>query len=680
MKNLFLLLFLCLGASLTQAQSITNVTPSQNPVDEGGNLSVAISGNNTNFQQGSSTYVYAYVNGSYVPGYVNNIFNNSIMNASFYLPCGVCGIATVYVQNPIDGTLAYNNAFSVNCSQLTGISPSTINAGQTLPISISGTNMNFSQGSNSVYFYSSSTGQTLYPSSYNSATSSTLNVSLSVPSNSCSTTYDVCATSNTGCTECISNALTVVGTNPNPVINSVSPNTGTPGQTLTISISGTDIDFTQGSSLYFQLYNPNFGASTYGYNNSPNPFNSAQTTIDFNLPSYCGTYDLHIYGADCSGSPVVYTSAITINSGLNPVINSVSPNTGTSGQNLTVSISGTDIDFTQGSSMYFELYNSSSGVYTYGYNNSPNPFNSAQTTVDFNLPNTCGTYDLRIYGVDPCGSSVVYTSAITVNSTLNPVINAVSPNTATAGQPLTISISGTDIDFTQGSSMYFELYNNSSGTNTYGYNNSPNPFNSAQTTVDFMVPSTCGTYDLRIYGADCNGSPVVYTSAITVTSTLNPVINTVSPNTGTPGQILTVNMTTSDIDFTQNSPSLYIELKDPSNGNTIPGYNLVPNTFNSTQASITFNPSTYDCGTYDLIIYNVSGGCNSTSGITYTSAVTISSSANPQIISNTPDTANLGDNINLTINVSDLDMNQVNSSSVYLYNLKTSEKSFNSFK
>lgn len=427
MKNIFLLLLLCMGGHLLLAQSITNVTPSQNPVNEGSSLTVTISGNNTNFAQGSNTYVYAYVNGNYVYGYTNTVFNNNSMSATLYLPCGACGTGTVYVQNPIDGTLSYGNAFNVNCSQLTGISTNTANAGQSLPITLSGTNMGFAQGSNSVYFYNPSSGQTLYPSSYNSSTNSTLNISLNIPIYSCSGTFSVCATNSNGCTECLPNALTVVSTN-NPEINSVTPGTANIGQNLTVSISGTDVDFTQGSNIYYYLSNGN--NYIYGYNS--NPSSPTQTNVSFSLPNNCGSYDLLVYGASSCGSPLVYNNAVSIGSSLHPRINTVSPTVANAGQALTVSLSGSDINFLQATNLNIQLQKAGSGGQPiYGYNLTPNFSNPTQATVDFHPSVThSGVYDLVIYNVQGgCNSTVLYRQAITIEA--DPTITTSSTNSTT---------------------------------------------------------------------------------------------------------------------------------------------------------------------------------------------------------------------------------------------------------
>ena len=439
MKKKLLLLFLCLcGGFLVNAQNISSVLPAQNPAPEGIPLTVNISGNNTNFGQGTATFVYAYVGPSYVPGSVLNVSSNTNMDAMLYLPCGVCGNATLYVNTSLDGTMTYPSAFSINCAQLLSSTPDTISAGQTLPIDISGTGLNFLQGSSaSAFFQNTSTGQVLHPSSYNSISTDSINANLSIPSNfPCSGFYNVCASYGSGCITCLPNALYINGTNIPPQINSVSPGSTSGGQLLTVSISGTNTNFLQGSNLFFQLYNNSFGSTNaFTYN----PSSSTQTTASFFMPNICGSYDLFIYGADpCSPNPVIYNNAVTVTSTLNPQISAISPNSGATQQTLTLNLTGLEIDFTQSSpNLSFRLVHAGTGATLTGTNLIPNGSNSSMATVDFNpSASDCGLYHLMIDSVSTgCSdvTTVVYSNAVTINSPTNPQLQTITPDTAVFG-------------------------------------------------------------------------------------------------------------------------------------------------------------------------------------------------------------------------------------------------------
>lgn len=507
MKKQMLLLFLCLcGGFLANAQVINSVLPSQNPINEGGDLTVVISGSSTNFAQGSSIIVFVNVGGTMVSGYVTNIFSNTLMSVYFPMPCGICGNATLSVLTPIDGLMSYSNSFDVTCAQITGVSPNSISSGQTLSIGISGQGIDFSQGSSIVYFTNPTTGQTLYPSSYNGSTANSVNVGLYVPSNfSCSGTYDACIYTSTGCQVCLPNVLTVNGTGQPPQINSVNPGSAVGGQALTVNISGSNINFLQGSGLFFQLYNSGSGAIVNGYNY--NPSSQTQIAVNFNMPNSCGSYDLVFYGADpCSNNPVVYNNALMVTSTLNPQLAAVTPNTGATMQALTLNLTGAQINFTQlSSSLFFRLVHVGTGATLMGTNLTTNGSNNSMATIDFYpLASDCGLYDLMIDSVSTgCSdvTTVVYSNAVTINSSTNAQLQAVSPDTSSLGQTVYMVINTLNLDFNLVSLADLYIYNAAQGMYLYATGLTPNPGNPNMAFVNFNIPNGsmyCGFYDVII--------------------------------------------------------------------------------------------------------------------------------------------------------------------------------------
>lgn len=518
MRNNFLVFFLCLwGGVVLRAQNISSATPSQNPVPEGSYLTVAISGNNTHFAQGSSLYVTANIGGNLIYGYPIGGLTNTTATVAFYLPCGACGTADLYVQNPYDGQMSFPNAFNVSCAQLTGTDVNTINAGQSLPIGISGTGIDFTQGSHSVYFRNTMTGQTLYPSSYNGGGVDSTNVTLSVSSMTCSGVYDVCVYPyNSGCVSCLPNALTVNGNNGQ--LTAVSPGTIQSGQTLPIGISGTGVDFTQGT-LTVRFRNTATGQIFHASNYNAILVDSLN--VDLTIPSYIcsGMYDVCVYSS-ANYCTICLPNALSVVGSGTPQIDTVNTySSPVGGQPLWVGISGTNVNFQQGSSLYFQLVNNTTGATVTTSQHYPSwPSSLSQTTVFFNqIPSSCGSYDLFVYGADPCGSTVLtYPNAVTVDATLNPHLNWVSRN---VGQPLTLSLSGTDINFMQGSNSFgVELVNISTGATLTGSNLTSYYNNSSYATVDFnSAGADCGYYDLKIHNVPTgcgNTTTVVYPRAV----------------------------------------------------------------------------------------------------------------------------------------------------------------------
>lgn len=617
-KNLLIFLLCFWGGISLQAQSISTVVPSQNPIPEGGNLTVQISGNNTHFAQGSSTYISATIGNFSTYGYIIGSPSNTSMNVQFYLPCGACGAANITVSNSIDGQMSYSNAFTVNCAQLNAIHPDTANAGQVLQVSLSGTGVDFSQGSAIVYFQSPSTGEYLYPTSYNTVTTDSIDVTLTIPNNACNADYNVCVYAGASCPVCLFDAFHVVGYNGQ--ITAVNPGIINAGQTLPIGISGTGMNFTQGSlSVYFR--NSSTGQTLYPFSSNVISADSMNVTLSVPNTVCYGIYDVCAYFGSGGYCPTCLPSGLVINGMTSsPQVDSVSPDTAIGGQPLTVSISGTDIDFQQGSSFYFQLSNNSGWANVGTYYSSPDPSDPTKTTVYFsNMPNVCGSYDLSIYGADPCGGSIVtYTNAVSVTATLDPVINSVYPNIASTGQTFNLSMYVSEFDFVQNStSVSARLIHRATGNVLTGTNLVAYPFNTSFGTVDFSSSmSDCGWYDLELAAVPtgCGDvTTIVYANAVNITNPTSPHLQSILPNHGIWEQTVVSTITAANVDF--NTVSLAdVYLYNTANNSYIYATNITPNPSNSNEAYVTFViPSITSGGLdyYDVIIDNIVN-CGST--------------------------------------------------------------------
>jgi hypothetical protein len=526
MKQLFLILFLCCwGGVLLRGQSISSVVPNQNPILEGTALSVNISGTGTNFTVGSSTYVTLTTNNNVVYGQItSNTSTNTNMNVGFYLPCGFCGSADLSVVTSLDGQMTYANAINVTCPQLTALNPNTGNPGQNLSVGISGTNMDFGQGSSTwMYFYNPSTGDYMYTNGNNGGTSDSTNINLNIPTNSCGGSYDlVVYPNNNSCSVSLPNAFNVA-TNAGQ-ITMVNPDTIQQGQNLLIGISGTGVNFTQGSlTVYFK----NAGTGQQFYPSTYSNITSNYVDVSLFAPNaMCGgAYDVCVQETP-SSCPICFDNGLYVAAPTNPQsITNVtsSPVQAQGGQPLSLTISGTGIDFSQGSSIYFVLTNTSTGASVGTSYQTPNSSNLNQTTAYFNyIPWDCGTYDLQIYGANQCTSTILnYPNATTVNSTLNPSLYSVIRYPSPTRRQLRLRLSGTDIDFMQGSTtLSVRLVSPTTGTVLTGRNINPNNFNSSIATVDFTASANdCGYYNLEISNVPIgcgNTTTVLYNALVGV--------------------------------------------------------------------------------------------------------------------------------------------------------------------
>lgn len=525
----FLMIFLCCwGSVLLKGQSITSVTPNQNPIVGNTTLRVSISGSGTNFAVGSSTLTATGSNGPLYSSIDQSTLTNTSLEALIYIPCGVCGPVDLSLTTLLDGQMTYNNAFNITCPQLNPPQPNSGTAGQTLTVGISGTNLNFTQGSNTwMYFYNSTNGQYIHPSQYTVDNTDSLTVNMTVPPSSCGGVYDIVLypASSSSCPVFLDSAFTV---NSNlGQITLVNPDTIQAGQTLPIGISGTGVNFNQGSLTVF------FRNSTTGVVYTPNGLPTVQSmdslTVNFAASNgiCAGNYDVCVQPTSNS-CPICFDDGLYVASSANPpVITSVTTNPASpqGGQSLELTISGTNLNFSSGSSTFFYLSNNSIGYLVGTSSHTPNPLNPNETVARFNyVPPTCGTFDLFVNNQNTCNNtSLSYPNAVTINSTLSPELFYVAPVATPNPRQLSLRLAGTDIDFMQGSStLVARLVHPSNGTILNAQSITPLAPSSVAL-VDFIVPNNvCGDFNLEITNVPtgCGGTTtVVYNRLIAVNST-----------------------------------------------------------------------------------------------------------------------------------------------------------------
>jgi uncharacterized alkaline shock family protein YloU len=98
-------------AQQIQAQTLSTVAPSAGM--EGTTINVAISGQNSNFQQGTTTVWFNQGSSTIYASNVN-VSNNTSLVAQVGIPYGTpLGLYQTNVQDPIDNTISLVNSFTV---------------------------------------------------------------------------------------------------------------------------------------------------------------------------------------------------------------------------------------------------------------------------------------------------------------------------------------------------------------------------------------------------------------------------------------------------------------------------------------------------------------------------------------------------------------------------------------
>jgi hypothetical protein len=152
LKSILLILFFW-QPNLLSAQAISTLVP--NSGNAGQSLTISITGNNTHFTSGSNVLAdFEFAQGSSTTGNIN-VLSWTNIEADVNIPSQTTtGYYDLYAHNTFDGDIHSDRAFFVNGTpQRYTISPAGANPGQTLIITITGSNTHFNSGSTSAHIY-----------------------------------------------------------------------------------------------------------------------------------------------------------------------------------------------------------------------------------------------------------------------------------------------------------------------------------------------------------------------------------------------------------------------------------------------------------------------------------------------------------------------------------------------
>ena len=137
-----------------------------------------------------------------------------------------------------------------------------------------------------------------------------------------------------------------------PQIISVNPSSGDQGEILQVTITGSDVDFGQYSNTYSDFRFSQWSGTNMFYGQ---PYNAYQTNQGTQLHGYVsissnqpiGQYDLEVFDLNTQNW-IMMPNAFNVYPSSSPSINSINPSSGDQGQSLSVTISGTNIDYGYG--------------------------------------------------------------------------------------------------------------------------------------------------------------------------------------------------------------------------------------------------------------------------------------------------------------------------------------------
>ncbi len=279
-------------------------------------------------------------------------------------------------------------------------------------------------------------------------------------------------------------------------LQSIVPNTGSQGQTLTVSITGANTSFSQASNtVWFSQ-----GSSTIIYATNNNVISNTLINSTFSIPNNAllGYYNVNVYNQTNGLMSINNWFQITSNTN-NPIITNVNPNSAQQGQLLPVTITGQNTNFLQATNTtaWFEQ-GSSTVIYPLNIITNSN----TQITLFMQIPanQPTGLYTTKVYNSVDGNMQLPNSFNVTYNAN-PPQLVSVSPSTTTQGAVLDVIISGQNTHFNQGTGTITWFQQGSSTVSIYPFNQYS--VNDNVHFAQYSIPQTAqtGMYSTYTYNA-----------------------------------------------------------------------------------------------------------------------------------------------------------------------------------
>ena len=536
-------------AALNSAFIVTAATPvlttvSPASAQQGVTLGVNLTGQFTNFVQGTTTASF----GAGIT--VNSVTVSSPTSATANItvqPTAGTGLRSVTVTTGAESVTA-GNSFSVATGNavLLSLSPNSGGQGQTLTVAVTGSNTNFLQGTTVANF---GAGITVSSLAVNSSTSATAVI---VIDSAASIGLHGVTLSTGGESASLSSGFSVVAAT--PVISGIVPSSGVQGQTLaTIAIVGNFTHFVNGTTT-----------ATFGTGITVNSITVADAThatasVTIDPLATTGTRNVTL-----TTGPEIVTLLNGFNVGTGPAaISTLTPNAAQQGQTLTIAVAATNTNFVQGTT---------TANFGGGTAISSLTILSATTASAVVIVDPAAAPGFRTVTLSTGAQNASLTNGFTITAG-TPVLTTVSPSSATQGQTLaSIAITGQFTHFASGTT-----------TAVFGAGitvNSLTIADSTHATASVTVDPLANTGGRNI--TLTTGGEIVTLNGFTVQAG-GAAISSVTPNTGSQGQSLTVTITGSGTNFAQGNTSANF-------GNGIVVSTLTINSTTSATAQLAIQP------------------------------------------------------------------------------------------
>jgi len=482
------------------------VINSVSPASGGQNVNlpaVQITGTNTHWQQGVTTLMF--------PGVLVNSF-------SVISPTSITANITVNVnaqpgQVSVTATTLGEVATGVNVFTITQTQPELVAAvpgtgaqGQTENVTLTGLLTHFSSSSVANF------GTGVAVNSVNATSNTSLTANITVQPTAATGYRNVSVTTGTEAVA-ITNAFNV--TSGPAAILSLNSATGAQGASMTVTVTGSQTNFTNGvTTAVF-----GGGISVTGIT----VVDALHAKVNISIPNSTpvGSYNVVL---STGGEVATILGGFAVTNG-SPTLSAVNPATGTQGStNLNIAITGQFTHFVNGTS--FASFGSSDITVNSTIVSSP-----TSAVANINISNTA-TLGSRNVTVTTGGEAAGITGGFSVLAGV-PTLTSASPAMGQAGTTVSVVINAAFTTFQQGfSSVTF-----GDGITT----NFVNVTDLTHLTANITIPSNATVGNTYI-SVTTNSQTVTLNNGFAVTAG-TPAITVINPNIGNPGQTLSVTIT-----------------------------------------------------------------------------------------------------------------------------------------
>lgn len=394
MKKISILLLLLtqfLGIK-ADAQSLVSVSP--NTGAAGQSVAITVTGSGTSF--GSTTQLVFNQGTSIITASNIQVVSATVVTATLNIPANATSGAYMLVANSGINFMQLPNAFTVTggsgpAASIASIAPDHANKGDVLLVNITGNNTSFTQSTNTTVTLVA-LGTPIIATGVFPISDTHLTCAFLIPSDAASGAHSLVVTTSNDGVLIKPLAFTVGGGGSSPELTSITPSTGARGQSLDVTITGSNTQFTQSSDVTVTL----FGSGSPIVADFAVPMSNTEIWASITIPSDAplGVYDLGVWSDGLLSLPSSFT--VTNGGGSNPHLVSANPAFGSKGQTLDVTITGANTTFMQSSnSLMVYMYDQATSISANGVN----VLSNTELVANFSIPADFaeGIYNLGAY-------------------------------------------------------------------------------------------------------------------------------------------------------------------------------------------------------------------------------------------------------------------------------------------